>query len=319
MWYGVLPCDDKIKGAFDWVYTGGEKSVAGVKFARYIGARVYVHLEGVAHWRVGAETIESWGFHREVKLTNEDISKCVQDYREWMSTAFDADVCSINGTRQLEIVTDYIFDGKELPNCYKLTCGADARYALTLPDYKKDNLFVTVSRIVQNKRILHIAKALALLKNKYYRHKGSDFPQWVIIGYGVKVVVDEILEVTKAHGISLTIVAVFDVTKWRFIKKARIMLQGVSGIPPAEGLLCGTPVLSFNYPSIVEKFGNAIYWAENNDVEHYAARIKWMLDNPDTIQSHTAWGLDQLLTGKLFATTQELLARKYEQIFQDNS
>ena len=63
--YGQFSCVEDLKGVFDWVYVSGEASHKGVVFARYIGARVHVHLEGLAHWRVGAETAASWGFNNE--------------------------------------------------------------------------------------------------------------------------------------------------------------------------------------------------------------------------------------------------------------
>ena len=89
------------------------------------------------------------------------------------------------------------------------------------------------------------------------------------------------------------------------------MLQGNSGVPPAEGLLCDTPVLSFASETVKELYGIAICLAENNNVNEYAEKLIWMLDYP--ITEVTQQGKAKLLNGNLFACTQEQLAKIYEE------
>lgn len=294
-------------GYFDWVRVGGEASPRGVKLAREIGARVHVHLEGVGYWRVGAEKASAWGYDKE--MTEDECLSWKDQYRAWMSAAFDADSCSVNGFRQIATIQDCLFDGKKLPNCHRLSCGVDARYALSIGDKPRANCMVTVSRLEPNKKVMLIAKALSLLKHR-------NLPLWIIVGSGSHSQTQELLSFVKKHGIKTMMIKRFGAAKWMHIKQAKIMLQGWSGIPPSEGLVCETPVLSFNHPDIVEMYSDSIWWAKDNDAESFAERLDKLLDTSEyALQEHARAGKQQLLNGELYATTQELLAIKYEDIF----
>ena len=50
---------------YDWVHGSGIDSWPALKFARAIGAKCHIHLEGVAHWRIGYESAISWGYDRD--------------------------------------------------------------------------------------------------------------------------------------------------------------------------------------------------------------------------------------------------------------
>ena len=298
------------KGRYDWVRTGSINSPAGVEFARKIGAKVHVHLEGVAYWRVGVDKALDWGYDEE--LTDHEIEQYKWWYRSWMNAAYKADSCSVNGANQIKVIQDILFKGTPLPNCHKLSCGADARFALSLPDVKKEDYMVTVSRLEPNKKVFMIAQALALLDQ-------SKLPTWVIVGYGNPVDVRMLKSFCKENKIKMILKPCFGAEKWMWIKKSKLMLCGWCGIPPAEGILCGTPVISFAHPDIFEMYDYSLKYSK--DIEVYARHIALVLSyyQPDLIDAIKLF-IDRtrmkLLNGELYATTQELLAKKYEEIFE---
>ena len=303
--YGKEP----LLNQYDWIYSAGVNSWDAVDLARKIGAKVHIHLEGVAYWRIGFEPATDWGYSKN--LTPEEVEEWCKHYTTWMSAAYEADSCSVNGKNQVKVIEDELFDGKPLPNCHLISCGADARFALTLPDWwGKKNYMVTVSRLEPNKKVFMIAEALVLLKKK-----GVDVPPWIVLGYGSQM--NKLMEICKQGDVKLGISSCFGAEKWRIIKMAILMLQGWSGVPPAEGLLCEVPVLSFNHPDIVELYDDAIFWAEDNNVGEYANQIHtigWGTA-PTDITKKVADGRHKLLEGELYACTQEQADEIHETVF----
>lgn len=293
---------------YDWIRSGGINSWDAIDLARSNNTRVHIHLEGVPYWRIGLEPAIKWGYPRN--LETEEIRNYRRHYVAWMSAAYAADSCSVNGKNQVTAIEEGLFEGKKLPNRYIMSCGADARFALTLPDIEKENYMITVSRLEPNKKVFMIAEALILLKKK-----GYSVPPWVVVGYGTKAQNNKLIDICQQHDIKLRINPCFGAEKWILIKKSRLMLQGWSGIPPAEGLLCKTPVLSFDHPDIVEMYEDTIYWAKDNDIKDYADKIEWILDRIDIDKTKVLAGLDRLMNNELYACTQQQLAINYEKIF----
>uniref|UniRef100_A0A6M3K8C2 Putative glycosyltransferase n=1 Tax=viral metagenome TaxID=1070528 RepID=A0A6M3K8C2_9ZZZZ len=308
---------------YDWVHGSGVDSWPALNFARKIGARCHIHLEGVAYWRIGYANAIDWGYDRNHTL--DEIKQYRKYYGSWMSAAYSADSCTVNGANQVKAI-EWLF-GNKLPNCHLMSCGADARYALILPDWKREDYMVTVSRLEPNKKAFMIAKALALLAKK-----GVRLPPWMIVGYGSQEQVQKLFDICK-NKVNVTIAPCYGAAKWRLIKKARLMLCGWSGIPPAEGILCKTPILSFDHRDIVEMYDDTIWWAKDNDIEDYASKVKWLLERTEIVPEigTTEWNEVSLknihalnrLTGrlkfegqsKLYACTQETAAARYEKIF----
>ena len=88
------------------------------------------------------------------------------------------------------------------------------------------------------------------------------------------------------------------------------MLQGYSGIPPAEGMLCDVPVLVFDHPHMKELFGDTLTYAENT--ENFTAWIKHFMKYGVPAYQNK----QELLNGSLYMKTQQQLAQQYQAIFQ---
>lgn len=310
------------QGIFDVVRGGGETSWDAVKYARSIGARVHIHLEGIGYWRVGADSARNWGLDVD-RIPDSEINHWMNTYSSWMSAAYAADSCSVNGARQIQVIQDILFNGKPLPNCHRLSCGADARYALSLPDVKKSDYIVTCSRIAPNKKIMHIARALASIA------PNQRLP-WVVIGYGNQDYVKQVVSFCEEHGIVLHIAPCFGAAKWMLIKRAKLMVQGWNGIPPAEGLLCDTPVVAFDHPDVMEMYSHtdsndvewdALHWATDNSSAAMADVILETLSRMklfgDRITPMAVSGKGHLMKGLLYACTLEQSAAQYEKIFME--
>ena len=142
--------DPKLDLRFDWVHGSGTDSIPALEYARKIGARCHIHLEGVAYWRIGYENAIDWGYDRN--HTEDEIKNFISQYKRWMVAAYYAESCTVNGANQVKAI-EWMFDGRKLQNCNLISCGADARFALTLPDWPKLNYMVTVSRLEPNKKV----------------------------------------------------------------------------------------------------------------------------------------------------------------------
>ena len=302
----------------DWVHGAGTDSWRALNYARKIGAKCHIHLEGVAYWRVGYENAVDWGYG--INHTQAEINTFRNQYISWMSAAFEADSCTVNGVKQIKAI-EWLF-GKKLPNCHTITCGADARFGLTLKEYPRQDYMVTVSRLEPNKKVFKIAEALAILKKR-----GVDLPKWVIIGMGSPSQFVELRKFLNDNSIDFDLKTNIGLCaeKWSWIKRARLMLCGWMGIPPAEGIVCGIPVLSFDNVDIVEMFDDTIWFAEDNNIGAYADKIEFLLDpkNQNEINTKNAYAFDRLLDRdrhgrlELYANTQERAALRYEKIFME--
>lgn len=300
---------------YDWVHGAGTDAPDALFYARQIGAKCHIHLEGVAYWRIGYENAIDWGYHRN--HSELEIESYTDLYKSWMKAAYEADSCTVNGPKQVKAI-EWMFGGKKLPNCHLIHCGVDARYALALPSYKKEDYMVTVSRLEPNKKVFWIAEALALLQKN-----GFQVPPWVVLGYGTSDQTERLINFCGKNGITLILNPCFGAEKWFWIKRSRLMLAGWSGIPPEEAVVCSVPCLTFDDQDIRNAFRNTLYYA--NSIEEYASKIEWLLDdgNLQFIFDKTEFSLECLLglqypdsDGLLFANTQERAAKNYEQIFK---
>ena len=308
--YGKIPPENYKGLKYDWVHGAGTDSWDALNFARLIGAKCHIHLEGVAHWRIGYESATSWGYDRD--HTQEEIQQFINQYISWMSAAFDADSCTVNGKKQIKMI-EWMF-GKKLPNCHTMCCGVDARYALSLPEYPRQDYMVTLSRLEPNKHIMMIAEAIAILKDR-----GFDVPPWIIVGYGTQEQYQRLADFCEEHAIIYGLHPCFGAEKWLWIKRAKLMLCGWMGIPPAEGIICKTPVIAFDDPEMHAMYEDTVWWAERNNVEDYADQIEWLLDSEHAceISNHSDDSFDKLLNGELYANTQNRAAEQYEKLFME--
>ena len=316
VYWGVPTPSSIPKGCVDWIHTSGNKAWEAQVVAKACGAKLHVHLEGVAHWRVGVDSAIQWGY--EANLEQEEINMWIKQYRKWMSAAYMADSCSVNGTKQTEMIENAVFNGNPLPNCYKISGGIDARYAGTLsPYFPKKWQMVTPSRLENNKKIMVMAEALS-------KFDTTKLPLWIIIGYGSKAQTDRLLSFCNKHRIKMMLNPCFGAEKWKIINDSCLLLSGWTGLPPGEALMCKTPTLAFDHEDIIEWFDDSIYWAKNNDVMDFAEKTQDLLDNIENNNCDwhdpiTEKGREGLLNGELFACTIEQAARKYEKIFKENS
>ncbi len=307
--YGKLQPEDCKGTKYHWVHGAGQDSWEALNFARVIGAKCHIHLEGVAHWRIGYESATSWGYDRD--HTDAEIREFRAVYMSWMSAAFEADSCTVNGDKQVGMI-EWMF-GKVLPNCHTICCGVDARYAMTLPEYPRQNYMITLSRLEPNKHIMFIAESLAILKKR-----GVDVPAWMIIGYGPQDQTQRLINFCKENKIILGIRPCFGAEKWLWIKRAKLMLCGLMmWIPISEGIVCKTPVLAIDDPEVHAMYEDTVWWAKRNSPEDYAETIKSLLDPTlsNNIKFKTDSAFERLLDGKLYANTQSRAAEQFEKIF----
>jgi len=303
---------------YDWVYGAGLNSWGAINTAKSVNAKCHIHLEGVAYWRIGLDSAIQWGYEQE--LTSIQINRFRKFYQAWMNAAYAADTCSVNGKNQVKAIENNLFEAT-LPNCHVLSCGADARYATTLIKECKEKYMITVSRLEPNKKVFMIAEALALLKKQ-----GVDIPPWIIIGYGTKEQVSRLANILNPDKINCRIIHCYGAEKWYWIKNAGLMLCGWMAIPISEGMLCNTPVLSFDHPDMVEMYDDTIFWAKDNDIVDYANQLNDILVKTSMLNDvlyhsdiikKTVAGKAELLLGNLYACTQEQAAEKHEKIFME--
>ncbi len=299
-------------GRFDWVRCHGGRSWDALKVADQIGAKCHIVGDGAAYWRIGFDTAKQWGYDKEP--TAKEIRVWRGWYKSWMSAMYEADLCSLGNERHTRAIEEDLFGGKRLPNLVLEGWGVDARYASALPDFQKKNHMITISRIEKQKGVMDIARALSLCDV-------DSLPPWYILGGGRVEYKNEIISFCRKNNIKCYIGIAYNAQKWKMLKEAKIMLQSVNGLPQAEGLLCDTPVLSYDYKGVVNIFDDSIFWAKYKSPEDFSEKLSDLLNkidsNDPSISEKVAYGKQRLLNGELVAKTQEQKAIIYIKLLAD--
>lgn len=242
----------------DWdvVFSAMEATARiGFNYASKLGVPYYSHWEWIPPFRIwgygGGDDPLNWGYREEHKRALFRNKNLYNKYKDILEASEQATISSCASSSFLDIAESFI--GRPIVNnfikfptsCFNL---AEKRYA-------KSNYFVTVSRLVPNKRVLEIAKAVRMSSTKL---------TWVIIGAG-----NERIEIEKVLAGSDTKVefvgAINGDRKFKIVGESRFQLAAWHGLPQLEAAYLGTPTINIRIKEIEELYGDTLVWADSVD------------------------------------------------------
>jgi len=132
----------------------------------------------------------------------------------------------------------------------------------------KENQIIFVGRLVNNKNVADILKALKLIENP---------PKLVICGNGDEY--HNLVSLSNKLNLRCDFMGKVDEEKkWLEIKKSLFMVFPSSfegfGMPPMEALAVGTPCICSNIPILCELYGEYVDYVEVHDIKMMAEKIK---------------------------------------------
>jgi len=181
-----------------------------------------------------------------------------------------------------------------------------------LEKYRDDSIeekyqIMSTARLVPHKRIIHIVRALAKIKNA---------PKYVVIGYG------EELRHIKAEAEKLGVNIEFrgsgqEGIKERTIQESMFSINIWAGIPMAESFYYEKPAITYKEHHIYEVLEDAPLYAERNNINDLAKQIEYFLDNPKIRRRYGKKAKELMMTNKIGMGTMDKIVDITIKILED--
>jgi glycosyltransferase involved in cell wall biosynthesis len=106
------------------------------------------------------------------------------------------------------------------------------------------------------------------------------------VGSHSETVRKRIMDKARPLGVKVKFFAgVNDYEKFRIIKRCKLMVIPTKfegfGMPPAEAIYCGKPVICYELPVTRHVYGDAVQYVKSGDVNALAKRLRELLDSPE--------------------------------------
>jgi len=243
----------------DWnvVFGAMEASVpVAYGVAKQLRIPIYSHWEWLPPARLygypGGDDPRNWGYHEEHLNSHYKNEQYYQYYKQIIDCSIDSDINSCAGIICKNIAQE--FSGNNLDNCF-------IKYPSSpIPedknrDNQKGNYFITVSRLVPNKKVVDLAHAVK---------KANLDTTWVIVGSGPEQ--QKIKEILKDCNTKLKFFSNINGEKKFFLlARAKFQISAWHGLPQMEAALVGTSTINLSIPYIKEIYGKSLTWASNTE------------------------------------------------------
>jgi glycosyltransferase involved in cell wall biosynthesis len=297
-----------IKEDYDIVYGAMEYSMnVALYIGKLINKPVYNHMEWVPPWRVGLEPQEDWGYDGTTASAKHNVYEIMQFRKMYKQQVTDWENSTIRSCAGI-VLEPYIeaFATKRPLDCeIKYYC---ANFDL-LEKYKDAGIkekyqIMSTARLVPHKKIVHIVRALAKLKNP---------PPYKVIGYGPEQIA------IQNEAIKLGIDIEFlgpgqNGLKERTIQESLFSINIWAGTPIAESFYYKKPAISYGELHMKEIFGNSVFWAERNNIDSLAKKIQYLLDNSQKRKDLGERGHYLMMNDKINMGTPDHLGKALEKI-----
>tara|TARA_R110002096_G_scaffold204856_8_gene390523 strand:- start:11968 stop:12993 length:1026 start_codon:yes stop_codon:yes gene_type:complete len=284
-----------VKKDWDVIFTAMEATVPlGYQLSQQLQIPVYSHWEWIPPFRIygysGGDNPQNWGYRKEHIAGHHKNISYYNKYKEIIDCAIKSNINSCAGHVCKKIAQE--FSGNKLPNCF-------IKYPSSpIPKDKdrnneKENYFITVSRLVPNKRVADLAYAVK---------KANLETSWVIVGSGPEqTVIQNILKGsrTKVRFYS----NINGDKKFSLLSKAKFQISAWHGLPQLEAALVGTATINLEIPYIRELYGDSLVWAK--DTEDLAEQIKMFNSQPKLCTTQAEILYEAAHTNKLNINTLE--------------
>tara|TARA_R100000008_G_scaffold86802_1_gene81735 strand:+ start:7209 stop:8234 length:1026 start_codon:yes stop_codon:yes gene_type:complete len=243
----------------DWDVVFGAMETAcpvALQVSSQMNIPAYGHWEYIPPFRIhgypGGSDPLLWGYREEHLAEHYQNKRFYSLYKSIIDAAAQSTISSCAGHAFKE--TAKTFSGHDLDNCF-------IKYPASPMPLNKDrnaekrDYFITVSRLVPNKRVADLAKAV---------RKANLETTWVIVGDGPeKAEINRIMKdsKTKVHYMPNT----NGEKKFFFLSRAKFQLSAWHGLPQLEAALVGTPTINLDIDYIRELYGDSLTWAATTE------------------------------------------------------
>lgn len=247
---------------YDVVFSAMEATAEiGLQYAQHLDVPYYSHWEWIPPFRIwgfpGGQDPRKWGYRLEHLKGLHKNQGFKSKYLKILQASEKATINSCASSSFLNIAEQFM--GKKINNNFVKF--PTACFNLKKKKYDKEDYFITVSRLVPNKRVVDLAHAVSRAK--------IDIP-WIIVGSGAeKTEIERVMSKSKNKVVFLG--AINGEKKLDLMGKARFQLSAWHGLPQLEAAYCGTPTINLKIPATEELYGNTLVWAK--DVNVMAERI----------------------------------------------
>ena len=262
VWY---PTRENLPPAHNWdvIFAAMEVNVpVGFQISQKLNIPIYSHWEWIPPYRIngysGGDDPLNWGFREEHLKNHYKNLNWYNYYKSIIEGAIGSNINSCAGHTFKQIAKE--FSGNELEKCFIKYPTCDFPETKIAED--KGEYFITVSRLVTNKRVVELANAVKIANLD---------TNWVVIGDGSeKRYIQNILKdsKTKVHFLSNTNGA----KKKKLLSHAKFQLSSWHGLPQLEAAHVNTPTINIDIPYIRELYGDTLTWVKNE--EEMAETIK---------------------------------------------
>jgi len=279
----------------DWDAVFGAME-ASVPFSYFVSQKlqlpIYSHWEWLPPFRLfgynGGENPLQWGLREEHVASHYQNKGYYNKYNQIIKSAIASNISSCAGNICKEIAVKFSEDPIE--NCF-------IKYPSSpMPVDKdrnriKEDYFITVSRLVPNKRVAEIAESVRLADLE---------TTWVIVGDGPeKEIIREILKNSK------TKLAFYSNTngqkKFELLSKAKFQVSAWHGLPQLEASLVGTATINLEIPYIRELYGDSLIWAKN--INKMSEKIRYFYGSSSKCREASNTLYEQATTNQLNINT----------------
>jgi len=302
--FGYTP--KMLKLDYDIVYGAMEYSM---NIATWISKKLkipcYNHMEWIPPWRVGLDDPKNWGYDGTTfeKIDPFIVQKWYAIYIQQVQDWENATISSLSGKCFKPIMKQ--FATKPINTEIKYYAANFNK----LKHYKSDNIkeknqIMSTARLVPHKRIIHIVRALAKVKNA---------PPYKVIGYGNEL--GRIQKEAKELGVDIEIIGPgAHGIKERIIQESMFSINIWAGIPMAESYYYKKPAIGYAEEHVQEVLGKSPLWAERNNIDDLAKKIQYFLDNPKERKESGAKAYELMINDKIGMGTEDRLMKELERI-----
>lgn len=257
--------DDVPYREIDIVVSLSEKSVEDAfNVAQRYNIPFYAHIDWIMPWMVFKDSEYNWGYINKIpfnkkmnfirKYQNLAMYWCMADVKSMSADCFHGLMREITGIPDLNIYTKH-----PVPNVDEIL-----KYKTKIVT----NQIACVSRFVPHKRVQHLIKALRMI----------DYDGTLrLIGSGED---KSLYEAIKG---SLKIRYDSDLDRYGIMAESKIVISLWNGTVPAEAMLLGIPVITYESEYMKELYGDNISFVQNNAISNLAREIKELLLNPKDV------------------------------------
>lgn len=213
---------------------------------------LYSHWEWLPPFRLfgypGGDDPRNWGYRDEHLDSHYLNNGYYHMYKQIIECAINSNINSCAGIICRDIANE--FSGDKLKNCF-IKYPSSPMPRDKNRDREKEDCFITISRLVPNKRVVDLALVV---------REANLETTWVIVGSGPEQkLIEKILEKSKTK---LKFYANTNgEEKFSLLSKAKFQLSAWHGLPQLEAALVGTPTINLDIPYIRELYGNSLTWA----------------------------------------------------------